>query len=162
MRRVRAGEGAQLRELRLRALRDTPRAFASSHRLEVAQPESHWSALALASEKGQDAAVLVAMHDRRWIALAASRWFDQEAGIAQLWGMWVEPAARGRGVGRTLVSAVASWAAARGAAFLRLGVTDPAAEVASFYERLGFRRTGESRRLPPDGAVRAFFLVRSL
>ena len=162
VRRVRAGEGPQLRELRLRALRDTPHAFASSHRLEVAQPEAHWSELALASEKGQDAVVLVAMHDRRWIAMAASRWFDQEAGIAQLWGMWVEPAARGRGVGRTLVSAVASWAAARGAAVLRLGVTDPAAEVASFYEQLGFRRTGESRRLPPDGAVRAFFLVRSL
>jgi GNAT superfamily N-acetyltransferase len=60
----------------------------------------------------------------------APRWFDQPAGVAHLWGMWVEPAARGRGLGRTLV--------------------------------LGFRRTGETKPLPPDGIVRAFFLARSL
>lgn len=162
VRPVCAGEGEQLRELRLRALRDTPHAFASSHQLEVAQPDSYWSDLASASGRAHDALVLVAVRDRRWIAMAASRWFDQPSGIAQLWGMWVEPAARGCGLGRTLVSGVASWAAARGAVVLRLGVTDPAAEVASFYERLGFKRTGETKLLPPDGASRAFFLARPL
>jgi GNAT superfamily N-acetyltransferase len=162
VRPVVSGEGALLRELRLRALRDAPKAFAAAIDVEMARPDSHWRDLADASGSAGDGRVLVAVRGRRWIAMAASRWFDRPAGIAQLWGMWVEPEARGRGLGRILVDAVASWASEQGAVMLRLGVTEPAAEVAHFYEHLGFRRTGETKLLPPDGAVRAFFLARPL
>jgi GNAT superfamily N-acetyltransferase len=106
--------------------------------------------------------VLVVIDAGRWRAMAASRWFDRPAGIAQLWGMWVEPPARGLGLGRRLVEEIAGWAAARGALWLRLGVIDRAAEVAAFYERLGFEHTGETRSLPPDGAATAFFLAKDL
>jgi GNAT superfamily N-acetyltransferase len=118
--------------------------------------------MANSSDSAHDTVVLVALADRRWIAMGAARWFDQRAGIAQLWRMWVEPAARGRGLGRALVDGIASWAAERGAVLLRLGVTEPASEVATFYEHLGFHRTGETKLLPPDGHLRAFFLAREL
>jgi GNAT superfamily N-acetyltransferase len=162
VRAVGAGEGAHLRELRLSALSDAPEAFASSLEVEAARPESFWNELASASSAAREGVVIVAVSGQKWIAMAGSRWFDQSAGIVQLWGMWVEPAARGRGLGRMLVSTVATWAARRGAVALRLGVIDPAVEVASFYEHLGFKRTGETKLLPPGGAVRAFFLAKSL
>jgi GNAT superfamily N-acetyltransferase len=157
-----AGEGARLRELRLRALRDAPLAFASSLEIEVARPESYWTDLADASATASDRAVFVAADGQRWLAMAGSRWFDQSAGIAQLWGMWVEPAVRGIGLGRLLVDRATSWAAERGAYVLRLGVTDRASEIAAFYEHLGFERTGETKLLPPDGAVTAFFLAKAI
>lgn len=162
VRGVQAGEGARLRELRLRALHDAPEAFASSLEVEMARPEWYWSDLATAGAPARDRVVFVAVKGRRWIAMAASHWFDESAGVAQLWGMWVEPAARDRGLGRTLVDRIAGWGAERGAVLLRLGVTDPAAQVATFYEHLGFERTGETKRLLPDGEVSAFFLAKPL
>ena len=155
-------ESQRLRELRLRALRDSPGAFAASLAAEEAQPASYWSQLVAQSAPARDGVVLIAISDRRWVAMAGSRWFSRADGIAQLWGMWVEPAARGQGLGHALIDGIASWASQRGAALLRLGVIEPAAEIESFYQQLGFRRTGETKLLPPDGTISAFFLARSL
>jgi hypothetical protein len=46
IRRLRAGEAARLRELRLRALQDSPDAFASSYEREAELPTAHWKRLA--------------------------------------------------------------------------------------------------------------------
>lgn len=166
-----AGEGPRIRALRLRALRDAPYAFASSLEHELALSDAHWESLAQRSGGGEaagatgaegaaDASVVwVATDCERWRAMAGSFWLDRRAGVAQLWGMWVEPAARGHGLGRRLVEEVERWAADRGAVRLRLGVVDRAAEVAAFYERLGFTRTGETKLL---GSATAFFLVKNL
>ena len=160
--RVRSGEGNQLRELRLRALHEAPQAFASSLESERSQSRSRWRGLADASDRARDEIVLVVRGDRRWVAMAAGRWFDSGAGVAQLWGLWVEPGARGRGLGGSLVEGIAGWASAQQAAVLRLGVIEPAGTLTAFYERLGFDLNGETRTLSADGAVRAVFLSRPL
>lgn len=174
IRQLAADEGPRVRALRLRALRDAPHAFASSVEDELARAGSVWDSLARRSERGEadDArgaegaigasVVWVAVVGGEWIAMAGSFWFDRAAGIAQLWGMWVDPPARGRGLGRRLVEEVASWATDRGAARLRLGVVDRAPEAVAFYERLGFTHTGETRALPPDGSRTAFFFAKEL
>ena len=160
LRAVRSGEAALLRELRLRALRASPEAFASNAADEAAQPDAFWCDLATASAEADAAIVCVAIEGERWVGMAAGRWFDRDRGIAQLWGMWVDPASRREGLGGRLVSAVRAWAAGRGARFLRLGVIEGPDDVGEFYERLGFVRTGEERPIPQDPARRAFWLVR--
>ncbi len=163
VRRIAAGEGPRVRALRLRALEEAPHAFASSLELELAHPDEHWEGVARQSEVGDETAVFVAIDaGGDWRAMAGARWFDRAAGVAQLWGMWVEPSARGTGLGRVLVNEIAGWAVERGALRLRLGVIDRAAAAAAFYERLGFARTGETKALPPDGATSAFFLAKEL
>lgn len=53
--------------------------------------------------------------------------------------LWVAGSARGRGLGRRLVAAVAGRAASRwGAVFLRLAVYHASVDARAFYERLGF------------------------
>ncbi len=94
--------------------------------------------------------------------MAASHWFDRPQGIAQLWGLWVSPPDRGGGVASALVGEIASWVQARGGQQLRLGVVDRAAELEDFYRRLGFTRTGETKRLPTGGPDTAFFMARRL
>ena len=153
-------DAASLRAVRLRALGDAPAAFASTRDTEARHPGSHWHELAMHSELADAAVVFVARRDRRWVGMAAGRWFDRDQGIAHLWGMWVDPAVRRRGLGERLVAEVHGWAASRGARVLRLGVIEGAAGAVEFYERLGFVRTGESKPLLRDETVTAFFLAR--
>jgi GNAT superfamily N-acetyltransferase len=159
IRRVRRGDERRLRELRLRALSDAPAAFASTVDQDAALSESHWAGLAAESDRAQVAVVFAAVRDERWLGLAAGRWFDPERGVVQLWGMWVDPRARGLRVGGRLVAEVDRWAQSHGARHLRLGVVEEAA-VEAFYERLGFTRTGETRPLVRDESLIAIFLSR--
>jgi PhnO protein len=56
-------------------------------------------------------------------------------------GFVVEEAARGRGIGRALMSEVERWARSRGLATLRLNANVTRTGAHQFYEKLGFTRT---------------------
>ncbi|SMY06843.1 GNAT family N-acetyltransferase [Flavimaricola marinus] len=58
-------------------------------------------------------------------------------------GIFVDPAARGQGVGSRLLEAVAQEAAARGYSELRLDVIDSNGRARALYERRGFAAIGE-------------------
>jgi len=115
---------------------------------------------------GGDADALVAVADDRVVGLATVHARDvlhQARPFVQLTALVVPPEMRGRGVGRTLVSAVERWAASRGADRLVLTTALHRAEAPAFYERLGFEHTGRryarriERRLlgsDPEGAAR--------
>ncbi len=59
--------------------------------------------------------------------------------------LYVSEAARGAGVGRRLIEALAAEAGRQGAAYLRLAVDEANARAAAFYERLGFVESREDR-----------------
>ena len=134
VRRIEAGEGARLRELRLRALRDAPDAFSSDPAEEEAEPLAAWE------EVGRT--VVIAEDGDAWLGMAG--WYaDRDLpAIANVWGVWIDPRARGQGTGRRLVEAALDGARAAGHRRLELGVTDRAPAAEALYERLGFRRTG--------------------
>jgi GNAT superfamily N-acetyltransferase len=127
VRRVLPGEEDRLRYLRLRALAADPQAFARSREEEAELPHEHWATLASSGER----AVFVD-EDFQGMAGAVHRGDDVE-----LWGMWVDPSARGTGLARELVEAVCDWAAERGVPHVQLGVYEDAG-VSAFYEKLGF------------------------
>jgi GNAT superfamily N-acetyltransferase len=162
IRAVHSGDASDLHALRLRALEDAPEAFGSTLELERDHPAAHWSELAELSDVADTLVVYVAVDGDRWLGMAAGRWYDRDRGIAGLWGMWVDPALRGLGVGERLVDAVRGWAAGHGALFLRLGAITGEGDPTGFYERLGFVPTGETGTLSRD-RTRAFrYLVRPI
>ena len=77
---------------------------------------------------------------------------QQEAG-AQLIGMWVTPAERGRGIGALLVRAALDVAADQDAPSVGLWVTEGNDAARAMYQRLGFEFTGEWGPLPHDAAT---------
>jgi GNAT superfamily N-acetyltransferase len=160
IRPVRAGEALALRELRLRALVDAPAAFASSAGAESRLPDDHWLKLVDDALAGDLATVTVAVDGARWVGMAAGRWFERDRGIAQLWGLWVDPAARGTGTAQALVGAVRDWAAAGGATFLRLGVIEPADALRRFYAGLGFVALDDPVPMRFDPTRQAVFMAR--
>lgn len=156
IRAVRPGEGPRLRELRMRAMADTPGAFGSTLEHEEQLSDEHWSTLA---DGGEEAGVYVAIDQESWIGMAAGRWFDRERGVVQLWATWVEPGRRGERIGERLVGSVRGWATTHGARFIRLGVIDESPAI-RFYDRLGFVLTGETKPLIRDPSILAVYMAR--
>jgi ribosomal protein S18 acetylase RimI-like enzyme len=162
LRRVRAGEGASLRDLRLRALADAPRAFFTTLDTDAAEPPEHWEHLAAASEAGASDVVFVVVRDDRWVAMAGGGLDAGRPSAAVLWGMWVEPTARGHGLGTRLVDAIAAWASALGASRIELAVSEDSDAAAALYRGLGFAPTGERRRMASDPTRSGVFMARPL
>jgi ribosomal protein S18 acetylase RimI-like enzyme len=154
VRRLREGEAALLRDVRLRALREAPAAFATTYEEARAWSPERWD------EVLHSGVTVVATDGERGVGMV-SGWIV-EGGNAWLARLWVDPAVRGGGVGRRLVEAVADWACERGATALELSVTANNRAAAAFYARTGFVETGRRRPLPADPSRTEVFLSRPL
>ncbi|MGH2672455.1 MAG: GNAT family N-acetyltransferase, partial [Actinomycetota bacterium] len=154
---ARPDEWRRVRDLRLRALEDSPDAFGSTFERERGHQRRDW----LRWISGWESAVnrlVVAIDGDEWIGMAVgSRTGDVDR--AHLYAMWVDPRARRGGVGRRLVDAVLAWAGAEGATEIELGVTATNHAAVEFYEGLGFADTGERRALR-DGSPLEVVVMR--
>ena len=87
-------------------------------------------------------ALLVAEEDGSvlgWIHVCGIRFF-QSPPFAEIGGLVVDEAARGRGVGRLLLEAAVRWAAEQGYGKLRVRSNVVREDAHRFYEREGFQR----------------------
>jgi ribosomal protein S18 acetylase RimI-like enzyme len=144
IRSIAAGEADTLREVRLRALADTPLAFGSTHACEAAYPRERWTTWASDSADGARQAThfAIASESDAVVGLVVTVIDAEDAALAHLFAMWVAPEARNRGAGGALVAASVAWATARGAARLRTSVTVGNDGAARLYARAGFHDTG--------------------
>ena len=132
--------------LRQQALRQAPLAFASSPGDSHETPDA-WRALLGRAEVygGFDGRALRGMAGLRFNQAAKTRH------KAHLWGVYVAPEARGRGLGRMLVAHVIAQARGR-ATQVDCGVAAANAPALALYESLGFVRYGtEPAALRVDG-----------
>jgi ribosomal protein S18 acetylase RimI-like enzyme len=88
--------------------------------------------------------------------------FEAEPGVAHLYAMWVAPDARGAGVGRALLEAVAGWARGRGCERLVLRVTETNELARRFYAGCGFAETGVREPLREGSEQDVLVLSRPL
>ena len=134
----------RVREVRLCALRDAPDAFARTLPEEEAQPREFWQERLASPE----AAIFIATLGEADVGIVGGAPFLEREGAARLGGMWVAPAARGRGVGDQLVDAVVEWARLFGYPRVVLDVGDTNAPAIRLYRRKGFQPTGRTGTLP--------------
>jgi ribosomal protein S18 acetylase RimI-like enzyme len=151
IRRVREEEWAQLRELRLRALSADPGAFGSSAAEESAYSEKRWREMA----RGQ---VFVAIDDSRWVGMAGC---FQEDDVMWVWGIWLVPSRRGKGVGRRLLDEAMKCALDQGSPHVRLSVTENNTAAETLYRDYGFVETGRRKPLRSDPSLVEVELERS-
>ncbi|MER6665113.1 GNAT family N-acetyltransferase [Amycolatopsis japonica] len=129
------------REVRLRALTDTPENYGSIAAAESAQSDEEW----LAKLAGD--VWFAAFDDGRPVGLVAGRARD-DGWI--LYSMWVAPEARGRGLGTRLMGEVRSAAEDDGAREVWLHVAEDNDRARRLYLKLGFIATGELEPMPND------------
>jgi ribosomal protein S18 acetylase RimI-like enzyme len=130
------------REIRLRSLLDSPDAFGSTYGEESSQVEHAWRDWASGRWRGGDAAVFAVRGADVLVGTATGAQYEVEPGVAHVYAMWVAPDARGSGIGRSLVEAVADWARGRGCDRLVLNVTETNEVARHFYAACGFAETG--------------------
>lgn len=132
-----------LRDVRLRALLDAPKAFASSHRREAAFTRDEWiarlrSGVWLVAEPANGTGAppegVVGALERgdEWFVIA----------------MWVASERRGGGLAAELIESVVEAARKRGMSMVALQVNEHNVRARRLYERLGFVATGEYETLP--------------
>jgi len=135
-------DASAFQALRLEALRGSPTAFASSYEEERDLPlDLVGSRLA----KTPDSCVLGAFDGSRLIGcIGLKREAHRKlAHKAFIWGMYVAPEHRGRGLGRMLVEEVLRLAeSVPGLRQITLSVNSTNSEAKATYEHLGFRSYG--------------------
>ncbi|MCU0944253.1 MAG: GNAT family N-acetyltransferase [Rubritepida sp.] len=148
IRRLGPADAAAWRVLRLAALAAAPQAFGADHDEEAARPEA-WFADTLARHAVFAAAAPPGLLAMAGLAVEGGR---RRAHIGTVWGVFVRPEARGRGLGRAVMAAVIAEGRARGLAQLQLGAGVANLPALALYESLGFRRFGtEPAALRVDG-----------
>lgn len=170
-----ADDWATWRPVRLAALTDAPEAFGSRLADWQAAPEDRWrDRLSLPGAVD----LLAIEHDRspeqapqrtpdpdpapgRPVGMATGVPSADDPAAAELISMWVAPEARGRGVARRLIDAVARAMAEHGAARLELSVMPDNHRARQIYERSGFTLTDSPGDALPDGR-RELVMAREL
>ena len=147
VRRVTAEEWRALRDVRLRALQDSPEAFETSYEEARLRPEEWWVDWAARSAAG-DAQAMFRAWDGGEPGGIVGTYVDD--GDRWLISMWTAPSARGRGVGRALVAAVVAFARAAGSRDLLLEVTFGNDAAHALYRACGFE-DGEEGEPHADG-----------
>ena len=104
----------------------------------------------------------VAVVEGQLVGVAGGWVPEDRGGAVEVYGMWVDPVARGAGVGALLVEEIVAWAAEQGHRKVELWVVDGNDGAARLYARLGFEATGESQPHTNNPGLRERLMVRTL
>lgn len=130
------------KDLRIRALKDTPDSFSSSAEEEKLFEDKIWKERL----DQKESATFVALTElSEPIGLVVGAPYDGEAG---LFSMWVSKEWRQRGIATYLVHAVIEWARLEGYSKLLLDVGDENLPAIQLYRSQGFIKTGVVGSLP--------------
>jgi predicted GNAT family acetyltransferase len=144
LRRLAPDDWEVFRDIRLRALADSPDAFGSTLDREQAFTEEDW--------RRRLSGPVYVVEDPHPVAVGGT--FERE-GHLHVWGMWTDPAHRGRGhAGRILDALIPPGTPAQ----LDVNLTNAGARAA--YERYGFVGTGRYEQLRPGSEQRMELMVR--
>jgi RimJ/RimL family protein N-acetyltransferase len=156
IRPIRPDEWRRWRATRLRMLRDDADFFATRYEDMVREPDQTWRNWVADAAAGEEKTLFVAEEGETWLGVVGA-FVRVNVREVQLISMWVDPVARGRGVARDLIRAVATWTQARNAARVVLFVQEANAPARRVYQQAGFRLTGD--RTPASAGRSAFKLV---
>lgn len=149
VRKLAREEWSLLRDLRLAALTNAPDQFGEAALLASQRSAEEWTAQTSSDTPGAASDTHIAEVDGAPVGMAFAIQDRTDAATGRLGGMWVEPDARGIGIGMALVTAVLNWSRDRGMQRVRLWVV-PCTTADRLYRRAQFIPTGAQKPFPGD------------
>ena len=165
---------AAIRDLRLRAVTDTPIAFLETREQALAVDEEGWRSRARRNVAEDSTQVVAVAPDGRWVGSMICFVSEGSPGYVttprpgarrgNLVGVFVDPEWRGgAGVTDALLGEIARWAAdEKGFSELYLHVSERNPRAIRSYEKRGFRATGEVDAVPEHPEDREIEMVATL
>ena len=140
--RIQPGQGQLLRAIRLESVHHNNSAFAISQTQLLGLSHDQWEQACSSAMVGQPDAIFVARYGADMIGMVGCR-IDaspkmRHAGI--VWGMYVNPAHRGKRIGSQLIQQVITHGEHVGLHMLKLSVTTNQEAAIELYRRAGFVR----------------------
>jgi ribosomal protein S18 acetylase RimI-like enzyme len=152
-------DAAAVREVRLRALRDAPEAFAATLQRELEITVEQWRERLSAAAETFLCRLDDPGADPAPVGLVVVRADPEAPGEAWLLSMWVAPEARGRGAGDALIRAALHSRTAQNR-LVKLFVVETNRAARHLYARHGFLLTGREQRLA-DGRLEVEMVRRA-
>jgi GNAT superfamily N-acetyltransferase len=144
-----AHEWRTYRDLRLRALADSPDAFGGTLVSENARADTEWAERLKSGADDRWNLPLLAEVGAEPIGLAWGRIEKSNPDVANVYQMWVAPTHRRLGAGGLLLETVIAWAKGAEVRRVALSVTCGNNSAGRLYMRAGFRPVGEPEPLRP-------------
>jgi len=158
---IHPGNVSTFKDVRLRALLDTPSAFGSTYERERDLSDAEWMGRAI-RWNGERGIGFLAIDEGIGCGIVGSILDEDDGTVATLVSMWTAPTHRRQGIARRLVDAITAWARSREVGVMRLMVTSNNAAAIAFYEQLGFACTGRSEPYPNDASLVELEMLRRL
>ena len=149
------------RDLRHRSLGDSPDAFRPTEGETLSIPDDEWKDIVASTTTSPYGLLVVAEHQREPVGTAFGR-IDDDGHSVHVGAMWVDPTARGLGIGRALLDACLDWGTNAGATRVSLWVVDDNSPALALYESAGFERTGEKDVLREGSTIPIVGMTRDL
>lgn len=146
IRKATVEDAPALRVVRLEALQDSPEAFGSDYEKESQEPVSYTEEQI---RDQTDNAMFIAVAESSlvgMIGIGKNRHAKMKHG-GYVWGVYVQPAWRGRGIAGQLIEACANWGREKGLEMLKLGVINTNPPAINCYLRSRFRVYGVEPRV---------------
>ncbi|MEM8954227.1 MAG: GNAT family N-acetyltransferase [Verrucomicrobiota bacterium] len=141
-RRATRNDVTLFKEVRLRALKESPDAYGSTYESAMQRDQRSWEDQLWSTTSGGDRNTQFAFKAEQCIGIAAL-YREPSASSGDIIMMWVDPRHRGSFAAFSLVEGLLSWARDSGFVAVSLNVTDTNARAIRFYKNQGFRDTGE-------------------
>ena len=167
LRQLRSDEGLAYRDVRLRSLREAPAAFAATIDEESAQSEAFWLDLVARTSEAMEVTMFtIERPDGTLAATTFVRVSREPPHDAYIGAMWVDSDLRGPRSGAeeswadALLGAAEQFARRLGSQSVTLWVSESNPAAQRFYERNGYRPTGQSE--PQPSGITAQLLLKPL
>jgi ribosomal protein S18 acetylase RimI-like enzyme len=162
IRPITAGDAEVYRNIRLRALSDTPLAFGSTYARESLFTPDEWLARTKRMSEANAGIGFLAFNAEKCCGLIGCFKSDKVPEQAYIVSMWVAPEVRRQGIGARLIQAAEAWARQQSFREIVLDVTDINTAAGAFYQHCGFEFTGETAPYPNDPKLRELFMRKRL
>ncbi len=152
IRRLGGQEWRAYRDLRLRALADSPDAFGSTLERRD-RPDAEWAVRVSSGASSELDLPLVVEEGAQLVGLAWGKIIASASDTAHVFQMWVAPECRGQGHGAELLATIIGWAREANAARVVLGVTCGDTPAQRLYARAGFKALGDPEPIRPGATL---------
>jgi ribosomal protein S18 acetylase RimI-like enzyme len=144
----------EYKKIRLNALKTDPQAFLSNYERELVYPDSKWKERLNKANEGKTSWMFFAEMNGEVVGMVGG--YRSEVDIkndsAEIWGVYVEPKVRVRGIAKALMAKIVEVLNAKPEiSTIKLEVNVDQQAAKKLYEHFGFQTVGTSKIILGDG-----------